>query len=84
MTASIIISRPTDSRKMVDLARLRIMNTIDLLYAFKNSGDPIEVSSKLRECIRRYRCISAIGIPCELGSDAKGFERALDCPYTEG
>lgn len=51
-TASIIICRPADLQKMVDLARILNMNTIDLHKAFKNSGDHIEATSKLRECIR--------------------------------
>lgn len=83
-TASIVISKPSDSHKMVELARIINMNTIDLHNAFKNSDGQIEVSSKLRECIRRYRSISALGIPCELGSDIKEFERSINCPYTEG
>lgn len=83
-TASIVIGKPSDPHKMVELARIVNMNTIDLHNAFKSSENQIELSSKLRECIRRYRCISALGIPCELGSDIKEFERSINCPYTEG
>ncbi len=83
-TASIMITKPTDPQKMVALARILNMNTNDLHKAFKTSGDQIEVTSTLRESIRRYRGISALGVSCELGSDVKEFERAIDCPYTEG
>lgn len=82
--ALIIISKPADNQKMVEVARILNMNIIDLYKEFKkNSGNHIEVTSKLRECIQRYRSISKLGIPCELGSDIKEFERSLDCPYTE-
>lgn len=82
--ASIIIRKPTESQKMVELARIINMNIIDLHKAFINSGDQIEVTSKLRECIRRYRSISTLGISCFLGQEIKEFERAIDCPYVEG
>lgn len=81
--ASILICKPEDPKKMVCLARVLSMNSIELHKAFLKSGDQIEVASDMKECIRRFRSLSALGIQCTLGEDIKEFERAVDCPFAD-
>ena len=77
----LIIGKPKDTKSMVDLSRILNRRVLDLNRDFSSSSE-LTVSLKLMDCVKTYKAVISIGIPCKLDHLLlKNYSRVLDCSY---